>query len=71
MSVQSLAQKLATAAPPEPAHATQVGAGYMGPENGPFMCARCQHFQPPAACEKVQGVIAPQGCCNFFDPPKA
>lgn len=39
---------------------------YMGPDQGPFMCRRCEYFQPPSSCEKVSGTIYPMGCCNLF-----
>jgi hypothetical protein len=45
---------------------TQKDAEYQGtPKNGQF-CAKCQLFQPPAACKIVKGKISPQGWCAFF-----
>jgi hypothetical protein len=44
----------------------QTVAGYLPPEEGPFQCAGCVHFSQPDACEIVDGVIAPDGCCNLY-----
>jgi hypothetical protein len=44
----------------------QASAGYMPPEDGPFECDHCAHFQAPNTCDKVSGVIDPQGCCNYY-----
>lgn len=41
-------------------------AGYQGPDQGPFMCANCIHFQSPNACEIVSGQVDHLGCCNLF-----
>lgn len=41
-------------------------AGYMGPDQGPFMCANCVHFQAPNACEIISGQVDHLGCCNLF-----
>lgn len=38
----------------------------MGPEQGPFECERCLHWQDPNACQIVSGDIDPHGCCNLF-----
>lgn len=45
-------------------------AGYMGPENGPFVCHRCEYFNEPNSCEVVSGNIDPNGCCNNFTPDR-
>lgn len=47
---------------------TQQIAGYMGPENGPFECGNCTHFQGPSSCDLVAGKIDEDGCCNLFTP---
>ena len=44
----------------------QTAAGYLPPEDGPFQCQHCAHFQAPNACEKVSGMIDPEGCCNYY-----
>lgn len=41
-------------------------AGYEGPDQGPFMCANCVHFQGDGTCEIVSGSIDHMGCCNLF-----
>jgi hypothetical protein len=51
-------------------------AGYATPENGPFECSNCVHFDGQASCDnsqvisdpEVQGKVDPEGCCNFFRP---
>ena len=45
-------------------------AGYMGPEDGPFMCKNCVYFaqQAPNTCHIVAGPIDAEGCCNLFTP---
>ena len=44
----------------------QTSAGYLPPEDGPFKCSHCSHFQAPNACDKVSGMIDPEGCCNYY-----
>lgn len=41
---------------------------YMTSDKGPFMCNRCQYFNEPNSCQKVEGEIDPAGCCNLFEP---
>jgi hypothetical protein len=51
-------------------------AGYATPENGPFECGNCVHFDGKSACDnpqvqqdpEVQGQVDPEGCCNLFRP---
>ena len=33
-------------------------------------CSICRHFEPPDACEYVEGVINPQAWCKFFETKK-
>ena len=40
---------------------------YMGPEDGPFKCSRCEYYIVGGACEKVEGTIDPDGCCNLYE----
>ena len=57
--------------------------GYMPPENGPFKCANCRHYQDTAkgsGCNDKEVIadlgagknglaaVAPEGCCNEFQP---
>lgn len=42
-------------------------AGYLPPSGG-FLCGRCDYFHAPDACELVEGLINPQGCCNLWRP---
>jgi hypothetical protein len=51
-------------------------SGYAGPENGPFECGNCVHFQAPGTCNnpqvasdpEVNGQVEAEGCCNLFRP---
>ena len=61
------ATRLAAAAP----GVTQESAGYQTQPNGDKRCAQCTHFQPPAACQVVQGTIVPNGWCKLFAPKSA
>jgi hypothetical protein len=53
-------------------------SGYATPDNGPFECENCIHFQAPNACDnpqvvsdpEVNGEVEPEGCCNLFSPLK-
>lgn len=47
-----------------------VTAGYMGPEDGPFMCKNCIYFahKAPNTCHIVAGHIEAEGCCNLYTP---
>lgn len=40
---------------------------YMGPDQGPFTCSRCEYYIVGGACKKVSGTISPDGCCNLFE----
>lgn len=46
--------------------ATYVQAGYQGPDQAPFECGNCSHFDGQGACELVNGAIDAKGCCNLF-----
>jgi hypothetical protein len=46
--------------------ATYVQAGYQGPDQAPFECGNCGHFDSAGACELVAGAIDARGCCNLF-----
>lgn len=46
---------------------SQEEANYDGPDQGPFMCQNCKFFLPEGACQKVEGAIDPEGCCNLFE----
>jgi hypothetical protein len=51
-------------------------SGYATPDNGPFECENCIHFQAPNQCDnpqvvtdpEVNGQVDPEGCCNLFSP---
>jgi hypothetical protein len=45
-----------------------MSAGYLGPENGPFACGNCRHFDGQGSCEIVDGPIDAAGCCSVFEP---
>lgn len=48
--------------------------GYAGPDEGPFSCSNCVHFDGNSSCDnpkviadpEVQGSVDPNGCCNYF-----
>ncbi len=39
---------------------------YRGPDEGPFACGNCVHFDGQSSCEVVQGKVDPAGLCNIF-----
>lgn len=43
-------------------------AGYKDTAQGSQRCDKCVHFQPPASCALVDGVISPAGSCDLFAP---
>lgn len=55
-------------------------ASYMGPDQGPFECDNCEHFDGAGHCNQPEVVqelgdsdgqgladVDPKGCCNFFE----
>lgn len=42
-------------------------AEYEGPEDGPFRCGNCKHFDGQNRCEIVTGKVEADGCCRYFD----
>lgn len=42
-------------------------AGYLPPEEGPFLCGRCSHFDGQGGCDIVSGEIHADGVCNLFE----
>lgn len=46
---------------------TQAEAEYHAQKRGETHCSICTHFDDPAGCEIVEGKIAPEGGCRFFD----
>lgn len=60
---------------PTPQLPQQGGSGYQPPDQGPFECDNCIHFDGQGRCDKpeviadpqVQGNVEPEGCCNFFE----
>lgn len=42
-------------------------AGYLGPEQGPFECQNCVHWEAPGSCAVVSGPIDPKGVCCLFE----
>lgn len=55
-------------------------AAYMSPDQGPFECDKCEHFDGNGNCNKPEVVqelgkndqglatVDPKGCCNYFEP---
>lgn len=59
--------------------------GYMGPDQGPFSCSNCKHYQDKkdgSGCNQSEVIaelgkgenglapVSPQGCCNEFEKRK-
>lgn len=43
-------------------------ARYMTSDDGPFICANCEHFTAEGDCQVVSGPIDPEGVCILFTP---
>lgn len=43
---------------------SKTEAGY--DTHGPFRCGRCEYFKAPSQCEKVDGFIRAEDCCDLF-----
>jgi len=41
---------------------------YRPTPNGKQRCDNCANWQPPAACKRVDGAIAPSGWCVLYTP---
>ena len=54
----------ATAAP----KLAQKVVGYQDTPKGNQRCESCALFQPPDACQNVDGTISPQGWCKIYRP---
>ncbi len=50
--------------------ATKAQAGYQAkPGSGGAQCSNCANYIPTGSkCMQVQGVVAPNGYCNFYAP---
>lgn len=46
---------------------TKAAARYTPDGTPQEHCGKCEHFQAPATCNKVQGPVVPGGWCRFFD----
>lgn len=42
---------------------------YQDPSPNAYSCSGCRHFELPASCTLVAGIIAPEGWCRLFEPP--
>lgn len=51
-----------------PAKAHQKTVSYQPTPKGKARCEICSKFQPPSACEIVEGVISPKGWCSSYAP---
>jgi hypothetical protein len=45
---------------------SQAAAKYQVMPKGNDRCEVCANFQPPSACQFVQGEISPKGWCQLF-----
>ncbi len=44
-------------------------AAYQDTPKGDHLCSGCTQFQPPNACNVVEGDINPRGWCKLFEEP--
>jgi hypothetical protein len=63
---EALEEEPAVEEPMSTGHVDMLTAGYLGPEDGPFICGNCTFFNGPNSCQIVAGDIDPEGCCNLF-----
>lgn len=60
------------AMPPEAPQLAPTGgvdpdvAGYKDPDEGPFACGNCAHFDGTNTCEILSEPVEPEGLCNLF-----
>ena len=62
---------LLIASAPQTATASKLSqqvVAYQTHPAGDKRCDRCTHFQPPSACQIVQGPVEPDGYCKFYTP---
>ena len=60
------AAMLAPATPASAAKMAQAAAGYQASPKGAQQCDNCALFQPPSACQLVDGSISPTAWCKFW-----
>jgi len=41
-------------------------ARYIDFARGTNQCSSCAHFRSPSSCELVEGVISPEGICDYY-----
>ncbi|NJL08872.1 MAG: high potential iron sulfur protein [Methylacidiphilales bacterium] len=46
--------------------ASHQASGYQATPKGPQRCDNCRMFVAPAACQVVEGTIAPSGWCRLY-----
>lgn len=46
--------------------ASKASVGFEAPAKGPHHCSQCRHFEPPHACEIVEGDIDADDWCRRF-----
>jgi hypothetical protein len=44
----------------------QTAVAYQNSPKGDQQCSNCSLFQPPDACQLVDGTISPSGWCKFW-----
>jgi hypothetical protein len=52
-----------------PPKLSKQDAGYQDAPKDDHLCAGCTQFQPPKACNVVDGEISPHGWCKLFEAP--
>ncbi len=51
---------------PAAAKMAQTAVAYQESPKGDQQCGNCSLFQPPSACQLVDGAISPSGWCKFW-----
>ena len=47
---------------------SKLEANYASHAIGQEQCKYCTHFQAPNSCEIVEGIISPNGWCEYYSP---
>jgi len=68
-AIAAAASVLGTARVRAQTKASKAEAQYQPGPKGGQICAMCQLFCQPHACQVVEGDILPQGWCKFFTIP--
>jgi hypothetical protein len=61
-----VAMVVGTPTPASAAKVSQQAVKYQDKPKGEQHCDNCLHFEPPSACQTVDGTISPQGWCMIY-----